>query len=118
MYLAIILIALGFLVRLYAIISMNGKFSIKIKLPDKLCTKGAYKYVRHPSYIGSLFVLCGISIISPVAGICYLAIAFFLARAVQEEIILGQFKEYREYQKGTGMFIPRIKNGTGNTRTK
>ena len=97
---------------------MNGGFSMKIKTPDKLCTEGAYKYVRHPSYIGSLFVLSGVSIVNPVAGICYLAFAFFLSRAVQEEMILSQFKEYQEYQNKTGMFIPKVRHGSNTTTIK
>lgn len=113
-----ILILIGLSIRVWSISSMNGKFSMRIKIPDKLCTKGAYKYVRHPSYVGSLLVLSGVSIINPVAGICYLAFAFFLARTVQEEMILSQFKEYQEYQKKTGMFIPKVRHGSNNTKTR
>lgn len=112
------LIFIGMSIRIWAISSMNGHFSMKIKVPDSLCTKGAYKYVRHPSYVGSLLVLSGVSIINPVLGICYLAFAFFLARTVQEEMILGQFKEYQEYQKKTGMFIPKVKHGSNTTKIK
>lgn len=97
--------------------SMQGKFTFKIKLPEKICTKGAYRYVRHPSYIGSLLILCGASIVSPVAGICYLAFAFFLARATQEEMILSQYQEYIDYKQKTGMFLPRLYHGKRNTGT-
>ena len=117
MIIGIAIVALGFAIRIWAIMSMQGKFTFKIKLPDKLCTKGAYKYVRHPSYIGSLLILCGISIINPVAGICYLAFAFFLARAIQEELILSQYQEYLEYKQKTGMFLPRLYHGKRNTNT-
>lgn len=105
----IAMIVVGFAIRLWAIMSMNGKFSFKIKIPDTLCKTGAYKYVRHPSYIGSLLILSGISILCPALGVAYLAFAFFLSRAVQEEMILSQFKEYVEYKEKTGMFIPKVK---------
>jgi protein-S-isoprenylcysteine O-methyltransferase Ste14 len=107
---ALVVIIIGVAIRLWAIMSMRGKFTFKIQAPDKVCTKGAYKYVRHPSYVGSFFILCGTSMLSPAVGVCYLAFAFFMARAIQEEVILNQYADYIIYKQKTGMFIPKLRS--------
>ena len=105
----VVAIILGIAARLWAIKSMNGRFSLQIKPPEKLCTTGAYKYIRHPSYAGSWLILVGLFGLWPLAGMGYLAFVFFLSRAIQEEMLLNCYKEYQDYRKKTGMFLPKFR---------
>jgi protein-S-isoprenylcysteine O-methyltransferase Ste14 len=75
----------------------------------EIVKSGPYKYIRHPCYISSIMVIAGLSLLYIPLAITYLAFAFFLARAINEEQILSINPEYKDYQKKTGMFLPRIK---------
>jgi len=86
---------------------LGKKFSLELKEQSDIVTKGAYKYVRHPSYIGSILIIAGLSLLWVPLAVTYLAFAFFLARAINEEEVLKQNAEYKEYQKVTGMFFPK-----------
>jgi len=106
-YLGLLLVVLGFVLRLYAIRSLGKKFSLALNEQTVIVTKGAYKYVRHPSYIGSIIIIAGLSLLYIPLAVTYLAFAFFLARAINEERILEKNMQYKEYQKVTGMFLPK-----------
>lgn len=103
------LVIIGFIIRFYAIRCLKKKFSFELNMQIEIVKTGAYKYVRHPSYVGSIMIIAGLSLLYMPLAITYLAIAFFLARAINEEQILSINPEYKEYQKKTGMFLPRIR---------
>jgi protein-S-isoprenylcysteine O-methyltransferase Ste14 len=81
---------------------------------NKLCTKGAFKYVRHPLYAAFLSVFdFGLAI--------YLNSYIFIFWAVllhpiwqylvknEENMMIDIFgEEYIEYQKMTGRFLPKL----------
>ncbi len=81
---------------------------------NKLCTTGAFKYVRHPLYAAFLSIFnFGLAI--------YLNSYIFILWAVllhpiwhyivryEERLMVDIFKdEYVEYQKKTGQFIPKL----------
>lgn len=110
-YAGIGLVIIGFAIRKYAMICLKKKFSLKLNMQKEIVKTGVYKYIRHPCYIGSIMVIAGLSLIYLPLAVTYLAFAFFLARAINEEQILRTNPEYRAYQKTTGMFLPRIKHG-------
>ncbi|MFA5165559.1 MAG: isoprenylcysteine carboxylmethyltransferase family protein [Candidatus Omnitrophota bacterium] len=82
---------------------------------NKLCTTGAYKYVRHPLYAAFLSIFdFGLAI--------YLNSYIFVLWAVllhpiwhyvikyEERLMIDIFgEEYLEYQKKTGRFLPKLK---------
>jgi len=106
---AIILIIAGMGLRFLAIRAQKGLFSLAVKQPEKLITTGIYKYIRHPAYLGSILFISGVSLISAEVGLLFMAGVFFTSRAIAEERILNHcFKAYAEYQKKTGMFIPKL----------
>jgi protein-S-isoprenylcysteine O-methyltransferase Ste14 len=105
----IILIVIGLAIRIWAIRAMNGRFTLQVRPVEKLCTSGPYRLIRHPAYLGTWIVIIGLSLVHVLAGIAYIAFLFFLARAIQEEMLLGQLKEYQDYQKKTGMFLPKLR---------
>jgi len=103
-----ILFTAGYLVRLIAM-RTNRDFTITLQEPNAICNKGIYRFVRHPSYVGSMLTLAGAFLICPLFGFLYLVVVFYLARVVEEEKFLRRLKEYQDYAKKTGMFIPKIR---------
>lgn len=79
----------------------------------RIATKGPYKYVRHPQYLGFLIVIIGFLfqwptlptlIMAPILLIMYLRLA-----KKEEQITLQTHPEYANYKKITPSFIPSIK---------
>ena len=104
----LLFVLVGILIRLVSIRTLSGNFSFILKKPNRIVTTGIYKYIRHPSYLGSLFMILGFSVISPVLGIMALAYAFFMARIVNEEVVL-MGEEYYKYMETTGRLIPKVR---------
>jgi protein-S-isoprenylcysteine O-methyltransferase Ste14 len=76
-----------------------------------LVTVGAYRYIRHPLYSSLLFLTWGVFFKDPswAGGLLALAATLFLVAAAKiEEVEDIHFfgPAYREYMKGTRMFIP------------
>jgi protein-S-isoprenylcysteine O-methyltransferase len=104
-----LLILVGLLLRVLAIIQLRHNFTMALSVPDCIVTTGIYRYLRHPSYVGSFLVIVGGALIHVVLGLGLLTMAFFLARITQEEAILSRFPKYQEYRTKTGMVFPRIR---------
>jgi len=107
-WIAYILIVVGVGLRFMAIHTLRTNFSLMLRQPETIVTQGVYRWLRHPSYVGSLLILAGIYLLSPMLAFLWLAFAFFLARAVQEESMLSVYPAYREYMKRVGGFVPRF----------
>lgn len=103
----VVLMVIGLLIRSKAMLDMKN-FSLAIKYTDKMVNSGIYKYVKHPAYVGSILFIAGVSFISLQAAFIFMVFVFFLARAIQEEIILSKNDNYVEYSKKTGMFLPKF----------
>jgi protein-S-isoprenylcysteine O-methyltransferase Ste14 len=79
----------------------------------RLVTGGIYQYIRHPLY-SSLFLLTwGIFFKFPslIGGVLAGMSSLFLvltARADEEECIHFFGTEYKDYMKGTKMFVPHV----------
>jgi protein-S-isoprenylcysteine O-methyltransferase Ste14 len=84
-------------------------FDLSISVPDKIKTDGIYGIVRHPSYVGSILMFIGLSIISIKIALIYFVFVFYLSRAIEEEMILRNISSYRDYVNKVGMFFPRIR---------
>ena len=108
-YLGISLVVIGFTLRFCAIRSLGEKFSLELKEQSVIVTTGVYKYVRHPAYIGSILNIAGLSLLYLPVAVTYLAFAFFLARAINEEKILESNEQYKEYQKKTRLWKGLLK---------
>lgn len=105
----ILLIIIGLTIRVVAIRTLKKNFTLYLGIPTNIQTTGIYKYIRHPSYLGSLIYILGLCLVSPVLGIMQLALAFFLARIQEEEKFLNTFIVYGDYKNRTGMLLPKIK---------
>jgi protein-S-isoprenylcysteine O-methyltransferase Ste14 len=83
-------------------------------LPDRLITTGPYRWVRHPFYVG--YVVGALAPPVAIGGIwmsvvSVLMIAIVIVAAFREERVWlssPRADAYREYQKRTGMFLPRF----------
>ena len=107
----IICFCLGVILRRLAICKLGKDFKLTLETPSRIVTIGIYRYMRHPSYFGSLLIILGLSLIEPTLGIMAISFAFFLSRIVNEERILNSDK-YQDYKQKTGMFFPKkIKDG-------
>lgn len=81
-------------------------------LPDQsLTTQGVYRYIRHPIYIGDIFLLLGLEL----ALNSWLVLAvpfiflFVVKQALAEEALLSKtLPGYKEYCAQTKRFIPFI----------
>ena len=101
----------GFVLRGWSVYSLWPTFSFKLSMPQQIIRKGPYKWVRHPSYLGTLLMLAGISLMSCVLALNWLGFMFFLARSHHEEQVLSQHPEWPRYHYETGRFIPKWKKG-------
>ena len=109
MILGIVIVLVGFSIRFLACMQLGKNFSFTLKTPTLITKTGLYRYIRHPSYLGSIVMFAGICIISQTAAIMYLVFVFYLARVHEEEKYLVLLKGYLEYRKKTGMFLPKIR---------
>lgn len=89
---AIILILVGLLMRFVSMKTLGKDFSLIIQTPSKVCKTGIYKHLKHPAYYGSMSVILGASLISPVIGILITAYAFYKSRMVVEDEIIKRCK--------------------------
>jgi protein-S-isoprenylcysteine O-methyltransferase Ste14 len=112
----IILLYCGITLRAYSVWTLRKYFtvSVEIKTGHKIIRKGPYRYVRHPSYSGSILSLIGmqIGLRSPVGFAISLVLAFFAYTYrihVEEEAMTDSFGiEYDNYKKITKRIIPFI----------
>ncbi len=81
----------------------------------ELVTDGAYRYVRHPQYLGLILLTVGLLIQWPtivtLAMWPVLIIMYYrLAKKEEDEATLAFGERYEEYKRRTPMFLPVIKN--------
>ena len=110
------LILTGMVMRLVAVKQL-GKFftvDVTIRKGHQLMKNGVYKYIRHPSYTGSLlsFIGYGISLNNYVALATVLipVVGSFIYRInIEEKALTEQFgQHYSDYKTTTKRLIPFI----------
>lgn len=112
----IALIAAGMLFRFYSIYTLGHYFTVDVAIREdhRIVQHGVYKYLRHPSYLGSLisFVGNGIAMnnyIAFVITVLPVSIAFLYRMYVEERLLVNNFgEEYRAYRRRTFRLIPFI----------
>ena len=84
---------------------------------EKLMTDGVYARMRHPQYTGLFLIVFGEGIVHwptivSVAAFPIIVFAYTMLARKEERQMLEKFgDEYREYQRGVPMFIPRFEGG-------
>lgn len=99
-------------------LTLGNNWSPRISIREKheLVTKGPYYWVRHPMYtsyviqvLGMFFATANLAIVIPCTIIAFLT----LRRASSEEsVLINEFgDDYRNYQRKTGKFFPKLFRG-------
>jgi protein-S-isoprenylcysteine O-methyltransferase Ste14 len=115
-YSGLLVIILGMIIRFYSIVSLGRLFTVDVTIRNnhKIKQDGVYRFIRHPSYLGSLvsFLGFGISLnnwISLLIITIMVTIAMLNRIRIEERLLLEQFgPEYSKYMKKTYRLIPWI----------
>lgn len=108
----IVLTGAGYFLFIWSVVA-RGRYTVSWTMLEdhKLVTRGPYRFIRHPSYIGYFLMFFGLFFIwlnllavFPLAAIPgYMQVA-----AREEELLTRRFgEEYVRYQRTTGRFLPK-----------
>jgi len=110
----LVLVFIGFIVRWISILKLKNAFTVDVAIgkDQELITDGIYKKIRHPSYLGLLLILVGLSIcmnsvISLLVIIIPMIVTVFYRISVEEKVLIEEFGEkYVNYMTRTKKLIP------------
>ena len=106
----------GLALRWYSIIYLGRFFSTNVAIASdhRLVDSGPYRFLRHPSYSGSLLIIFGFSLCigntaSFLVMMLFFSVALFRRIQIEEQALSEAFGEqYRAYMKKTKRLIPFI----------
>ena len=112
----LILFVLGLVIRWIAIIHLGRFFTVNVAIAEdhQLITTGPYRFVRHPSYTGTLLIflgfgLCMLNIFSLAAVFLPISAAFLWRMRVEEAALRDAFGErYLTYAASTARIVPGL----------
>jgi protein-S-isoprenylcysteine O-methyltransferase Ste14 len=115
-YLGLFFIVSGVFIRVIAIRTLGIFFTVNLAIHNDhhLIKKGLYKFIRHPSYAGSLLSFIGLGVsfnnwLSLIVIVIPVLLSFIYRINIEEKLLLQQFGlEYSEYMKSTKRLIPFI----------
>lgn len=106
---------IGILIILHSkkIMGEHFKMAYLDNKPKELVTKGTFKYIRHPIYLGNILAVISLSILTPnIVSISFLFInsSIMFHFIIKEEILLEKTfnRSFFEYKKKTWKLIPFI----------
>ena len=111
-----VLFVAGLAIRWTAIWTLGRAFSanVAIRVRQKLCTRGLFRWVRHPSYTGMMLIFLAIGLATRnwigLAIIMVPTTAALMYRIDVEEAALGEAfgREYAEYCAVTKRLVPGV----------
>ena len=112
----LIFLIAGIVFRWTAILTLRKYFSVYVRIREdhKVVKNGLYKYLRHPSYTGSLISFFGLGLyFRSIWSILFLMVPLFLAylyrmNCEEKALIQALGNEYIEYTKSTKRLIPWV----------
>jgi protein-S-isoprenylcysteine O-methyltransferase Ste14 len=112
----LVLIVCGLVVRWVAILTLKSQFTVDVAITEhhRLVTQGIYRYLRHPSYSGSLLSFLGLGLafanyVSLLAIFIPICAAFLHRIKIEERVLTDNFgTEYRNYCSSTKRLIPFV----------
>lgn len=115
-WIGILIICFGLFLRYWSIHLLGKYFSTTIELEDsqKIIQKGPYKWIRHPSYSGTILFCIGYGLavqnwLSLLIAISLPTIALLHRIKIEEETLTkGLGDDYKVYQKKTKKLIPGV----------
>jgi len=108
------LVILGIFLGCAAYLIRSGHIVVRPEdRPAEVVTTGAFKYVRHPIYLGTLLTYLGLAIstgsILSHALLAGIFIFYNFIATYEEEVLQKKFGEdYKQYKRRTGKWFPRI----------
>jgi protein-S-isoprenylcysteine O-methyltransferase Ste14 len=76
-------------------------------------TKGIYKFIRHPMYLGVILIAIGVTLIKlSLVGVVFTAILIIdleIKHRYEDRLLLEKWPQAREYQRTVGALFPRIR---------
>lgn len=115
-YIGLSVIVAGMILRIISIITLGRFFTVDLAIhsDQHVVQKGLYKFIRHPSYTGSLISFVGLGMsfnnwASLVVISVPVILSFIYRINVEENLMFRQFgREYDEYRKKTRRLIPFV----------
>ncbi|MGA2624155.1 MAG: isoprenylcysteine carboxylmethyltransferase family protein [Bacteroidota bacterium] len=110
------LIVIGLIVRWIAILTLRKYFTVDVSIVSdhRIVTHGLYRWVRHPSYAGSLLSFLGLGIcfscwVSTLVVFLPILVAFIYRIRVEEKVLAAYLgDEYGQYSASTKRLIPGV----------
>jgi protein-S-isoprenylcysteine O-methyltransferase len=114
--LGLAIIVAGMVIRAWAIATLRRFFTVNVTLREdhRLIRRGPYRWVRHPSYTGSLLSFYGFAIAvenvwAALIVIVPVTYAFFVRMRVEEAVLRTAFpEEYPAYERETRRLVPFV----------
>jgi protein-S-isoprenylcysteine O-methyltransferase Ste14 len=112
LYIRLILLGLILILELYFMGS--GHVVVKHELrPQGVVFTGAFRYVRHPLYLGSMMFYLGLAVSTASLFSFLMVVVIFIfynhIAGYEEKLLEDRFHEaYRNYKKTTGKWLPKI----------
>jgi protein-S-isoprenylcysteine O-methyltransferase Ste14 len=83
--------------------------------PSGLILSGAFRYVRHPLYLGSILSYLGMAVATAslfsLALLIIICLFYNYIASYEEKLLEERFGEaYRSYKKKTGKWVPKIRS--------
>jgi protein-S-isoprenylcysteine O-methyltransferase Ste14 len=115
-YAGLVVIVAGMVLRFVAIKTLGRFFTVDVTIRDnhQLKTDGLYRYVRHPSYLGSLISFAGLGFsinnwLSCIIIVTLVTAAFLYRIKIEEKSLGARFgDDYAIYKQKTRSLIPRV----------
>jgi len=111
--LGLVLTSLGYFLFIWSVI-VRGRYATSWEMPEhqKLVTRGPYRYVRHPSYLGYFLMFVGLFLLWPSVFTLFPIFAvpgYYQITFEEERLLVLRFgEEYVNYQNRTGRFVPKL----------
>ncbi|MBV8097884.1 MAG: isoprenylcysteine carboxylmethyltransferase family protein [Verrucomicrobia bacterium] len=113
---AVLLLVGGVALRVWAIRRLGIFFTVAVGIQHghRVIQDGPYRFVRHPSYTGSLIALTGVGFLTfnwlgLILIVSCTLLAYALRISVEEKALLAEFgSEYQEYAARTKRLIPAV----------
>jgi protein-S-isoprenylcysteine O-methyltransferase Ste14 len=111
-----LLIVAGMLIRILSIMNLGKMFTVNVNINDnhRIIKQGMYKFIRHPSYLGSILSFAGFGLslnnwISLIVILILIPGVMAYRITIEEKVLLDAFgDEYSAYTKKTYRLIPLI----------
>jgi protein-S-isoprenylcysteine O-methyltransferase len=115
-WIGLVLIILGLLIRWIAIFTLRQYFTVNVAIQSghQIIRCGIYRFIRHPSYLGSLVSFLGLGLalsnwLSIVVIMVPITLAFLSRIKLEERALMQALGEkYGEYCKSTWKLLPRL----------